>query len=135
MGLYYRIWVDFIVRLRSKEINKNNWKSKSLIFMTISMTFNLALLMSILQKHILSYYFYKLEIPFLSNYENNIITILVLFISPCFIVNYLLIFRGKRYEKLLERYPYCNGRLFVAYFSISMFLPIILMWISIFLSE
>jgi len=135
MRLYYRIWVDFIIRLRMREVNKNDWKLKSMIFMSIAMTFNLVLLMSILQKNIFSYYFYELNVPFLSNYENNIITILVLFILPCVIINYLLIFRSNRYEKLLEKYTYCNGKLFVTYFSISIFLPIILMWISIFLSK
>jgi membrane protein YdbS with pleckstrin-like domain len=134
MKLFYQVWVDCIARLRSMEINKNNWKSKSMIVMTISMTLNFALLMSVIQKHVLDYYFYKLEIPFLSNYENNIITILVLFILPCIIVNYLFIFRANRYEKLLKKYSKYNGKLFLSYFTISMFLPIILMWISVFSS-
>ena len=131
MGLYYRIWVDCIQRLRSREGNKKNWQLKGMIFMSITMTFNFVLFMAILQRQILSCYFYKLDIPFLSNYVNNIITILILFILPCVIANYLLIFRGKRYEKLLEKYPDKNGKLIVPYFLISLFLPIILLWIGI----
>lgn len=133
MGIYYRIWVDFIARLRSKEINKNNWKSKSMIIMTFSMTLNFALLLSIIQKHFLSYFYY-LNLSFLSNYTNNILTLLILFIFPCITFNYLLIFRAARYKKLLEKYSHYNGKLFVTYFSISIFLPIIMMWISIFSS-
>lgn len=135
MGLFYRIWVDFIVRLRSRETNKNNWKSKSMIFMTISMTFNFVLLMSILQKYILRSYFYELDISIFSNYENNIITVLVLFVLPCVGINYLLIFKGDRYEKLTEKYPHYNGKLFATYFSISLLLPVVLMWISIFIQQ
>jgi len=131
MGLYYRIWVDYITRLRSREENKNNWQLKSMIFMSIAMTFNFVLFMVLLQRQILGYYFYEINISFLSGHMNYILTMLILFILPCVILNYLLIFKGKRYEKLLYKYPYNNGKLFVAYFSISMFLPIILMWIGI----
>ena len=133
MGLYYRIWVDYITRLRSREENKNNWQLKSMIFMSIAMTFNFVLFMAILQRHVLGYYFYKLNIPFLSRYANNILTIFILFILPCVIINYLLIFCGKRYEKLLKKYPYHNGKLFAAYFSISLLLPVILLLIGLFL--
>ena len=131
MGLYYRIWVDCITRLRSREELKKNWHLKSMIFMSISMTFNFVLFMALLQRQILGSYFYKLEMSFLSNYVNNVLTILILFILPCVILNYLLIFKGKRYEKLVEKYPYKNGKLFLSYFLVSMLLPIILMWIGI----
>jgi len=133
MGLYYRIWVDSIKRLMAIDVNKNSWQLKSMFAMSIAMTFNFILLMAIIQRNILGCYFYKLSISFLSNLENNILTILVLFFLPCVILNYLLIFRSKRYEKLLEKYPYNNGKLFATYFSISLFLPIILLLISILL--
>jgi hypothetical protein len=133
MRIYYRIWVDCITRLRSIEANKNNWQLKSIIAMSFAMTYNFVLLMAILQRHVLGHYFYKLNIPFLSHYENNILTIFILFILPCVILNYLLIFRGKRYEKLLKKYSYHNGKLFAAYFSISLLLPVILLLIGLFL--
>jgi len=135
MGIYYRIWVDSITRLKSREANKDNWQIKGIITMSVAMTLNFILLMAIIQRNILGYYFYKLSIPFLSNLENNILTILVLFFLPCVIINYLLIFRGKKYEKLLEKYPYYNGKLFLVYFLVSLFLPIISLWIGIFLYQ
>jgi len=133
MGFYYRIWVDCISRLRSREVNQDNWQIKSMIIMSTAMVFNLVLFMTILQRHVIHYYFYKLNIPFLSHYENNIFTIFILFVFPCVILNYLLIFCGKRYEKLLKKYSYYNGKLILAYLLISMLLPIILMMISLFL--
>ena len=133
MGIYYRIWIDCITRLKSREANKDNWQAKSMVIMSTAMVFNLVLLMITLQKQILGYYFYEFNVSFLSGHENYILTMLVLYILPCVVVNYLLIFRGKRYEKLLDKYPYYNGKLILIYMLTSMFLPIILLLIDVFL--
>ncbi len=135
MRLYYRIWIDSITRLKSRESNKHNWQLKSMISMSIAMTFNFVLLMMILQRQVFGYYFYELNISFFTSFENYIFTMLFLYISPCVIVNYLLIFRGKRYEKLLEIYPHYNGKLFLIYFLASLLLPLILMWIGVIYSN
>ena len=133
MKLYYRIWVDCITRLRSIEANKDNWQTKGIIAMSTAMTFNFVLLMVIIQKNILDYYFYEINIPILSGFQNYILTILILYFLPCVIINYLLIFRNKRYEKLLKKYPYSNGKFIVAFILISLFLPIVLLLIAMFL--
>src|ERR1035437_7732328 len=133
MKLYYRIWVDCITRLRSIEANKDNWQTIGIITMSTAMTFNFVLLMVIIQKNILDYYFYEINIPLLSGFLNYILTILILFFLPCVIINYLLIFRNKRYEKLLKKYPYSNGKFIVTYILISMLLPSILLLIGMFL--
>ena len=133
MKLYYRIWVDCITRLRSIEANKDNWQIKGIVMMSTAMTFNFVLLMIIFQKNILDYIFYEINIPVLSGFQNYILTILILYFLPCVIINYLLIFRNKRYEKLLKKYPYSNGKFIVAYILISMFLPITLIIIGKFI--
>ena len=126
MGLYYRIWVDSIMRLKSIDAYKTVWKLKSMTGMSIAMTFNLILIMVVLQKNVFGY-FYEINLRFLSGHENYILTMLILYLAPIILINYLLIFRRNRYERLLEKYPYKNGKLFQTYFSISMFLPIILL--------
>jgi hypothetical protein len=131
MGIYYRIWMDLIVRLWSKESTKKDWQLRGIIGMSIAMMFNFITLMLIFQKRVLGYYFYELDISLLSDYENYIVTILFLYFLPCIIVNYLLIFRGKRYEKFIGKYPYQDGNLFYGYFIISLALPIILLWIIV----
>lgn len=133
MGIYYRIWMDCITRLKSRNANKDNWQAKSMLIMSTAMVFNLVVLMIIFQKKILGYYFYELNVSFLSGHENYILTMLVLYILPCVSMNYLLIFRGKRYEKLLEKYSYNNGNLILVYFLTSMFLPIIFLLIGVLL--
>ena len=126
MNIYYKIWVDCIVRLKSLPRNKDNWELKSMILMSVGMTFNFALFMAILQRNILGYYFYKLDFTFLPQRTGIALSFILLFILPCVIINYVLIFRKRRYEKLIEKYSYYNGKLVLVYILISMFLPIIL---------
>lgn len=127
MGLYYRVWVDCIERARRQPANKQNWQIGSMIFMTLAMAFNFVLIMTILEKYVFKNYFYKLDFYFLPVRINNILSYIFLFILPCIIINYLLIFRNKRYEKLTKQYPYYNGKLFITYFLTSLMLPIVLL--------
>jgi hypothetical protein len=131
LALYYRIWVDAIKRAKSRPENQKNWPMGTMIFMSVSMTLNLLLVMTILQKHILGFYFYHIELNFLPKFLSNVISFTVLFVLPCMSVNYLLIFYRNRYEKLLKKYPYRNGKLFLIYFLISMFLPLVLLVVGI----
>jgi len=106
-----------------------------MILMTIAMDFNLILFMTLLEKFVLKVYFYKIDLSFLPSRLNNILNHIVLFILPCLALNYLLILRNNRYEKLLSKYPYYKGKLFLWYFLISMGLPIVLLWIGILFSR
>jgi hypothetical protein len=103
----------------------------TMIFMTLSMSANFILIMTILEKHVFQIYFYKIDFSFLPTRINNLLAYLFLFILPCVVINYLLIFRNKRYRKLLPKYRYHNGKFFMSYCAISLFLPIVLLWIGI----
>ncbi len=131
MELYYRIWVDCIKRGKLQSANSQNWQVGSMIFMTMAMAFNFVLIITVLEKYVFKIYFYRINLLFFPTYLNNVLTYLVLFIMPCFVVNYLLVFRNRRYEDLIKKYPYYNGRLFLIYFVISMMLPILLLWAAI----
>ncbi len=131
LGLYYKIWVDCIVRMKQQPENKQNWRTKTMIFMTLSMSANFILVMTILEKHVFRNYFYKIDFSFLPTRLNNLLAYLFLFILPCITLNYLLIFRNKRYENLIKKYKYHNGKIFVIYFSISLLLPIAILWFGI----
>lgn len=133
IGLYYRIWMDCIRRARRQPDSRQNWQIGCMIFMTLPMAFNFVLIMTILEKYVFKNYFYKIDLSFLPVRVNNVLNYLVLFIFPCIVINYLMIFRNKRYENLLKKYPYYNGKLFLVYFLISMMLPILLLWGAIIL--
>jgi hypothetical protein len=131
MRLFYSIWVDCIIRLKAREKNKNDWKLKGMISMTLAMTFNFVLIMVVLQREILGLYFYEINLPSLSGFANYVVTIILLYILPCVILNYFLIFRNKKYERLQNNYRYHNGKLFLRYFLLSISLPIVLLWIGV----
>lgn len=122
--------MDCINRVRSVEPNNKNWKGKSMLIMLIPMVFNFLTVMVLLQK-LFGYFFYEISFSFLSDEQNYILTVLILYVFPCVCVNYLLIFRRKRYEKLLENYPRSHeGKLVLIYMLTSIFLPITLLFIS-----
>jgi hypothetical protein len=134
MRLYYKIWVDCILRLKSIDTNKTDWKYKSMAIMSLAMGFNFILIMVLLQKNVFGY-FYEINFQILTGFQNYVLTMLILYFLPCILINYLLIFRGDRYLKLIDKYPYRNGKLSFTYFLISIFLPIILIWGGIILSK
>jgi len=138
MNIYYKIWIDCILRLRSQKQNKETWMEWSMIIMTIAMTVNLLFFMTLFERHVLGFSFYEFHISspnIVSDVErvNDVLNILVLFVLPCFVVNFLLIFRKKKLKKLIRKYKYpCyNGKLVLTYVSISLFLPIVLLFIGI----
>ena|ERR1700712_1619524 len=130
MSLYYRIWIDFITRAKRNPANNGDWKLGSMIYMTLAMSSNFILIVTIFEKYIFKRTVYDIEFSFLPSRVNSVLSYLVLFILPCYVINYMLIFRNKRYLKLLEKYPYCNGKLAIPYFGISMLLPITLLIIG-----
>lgn len=129
---YYKIWVDCMIRVKSQPTNKQNWIRISMILMTISMAFNLCLIMVLLQKYVFGYFFYTIKLDFLPRQVDYVLNFIILFFGPCAGLNYLLIFRKKRYEELLEKYPYYNGKLFLIYFLISIWVPVILVAVKFF---
>jgi hypothetical protein len=130
MGLYYKIWVDFIKRAKKSPGNHGNWQVGCMIFMTLAMASNFILIMTILERHVLKKTIYTLDFSFLPSRANSVLSYLILFILPCWVINYLFIFRNKRYLRLLERYPYYNGKLAISYLLISLWLPIVLLLIG-----
>jgi hypothetical protein len=142
MNIYYKIWVDCILRLRAQKQNKETWMEKSMFSMTTAMSINFIFFMALFERHVLGFSFYEFNISshnIVSGAEeaNGILNFLVLFVLPCLVANFLLIFRKKRLKKLIRKYkyPYYNGKLFVAYFIISLFLPIVLIIIRIILYQ
>lgn len=122
MRLYYLIWVDCLLRLKSQPDNKSNWQVLGMIFMTITMAVDFLFIMMILQEVILDYYFYELDIPIIPREIGNPISFIILFAGPPLLINYFLIFRNRRYEKLIEKYKYYEGKLFVAFMAIGVML-------------
>jgi len=133
MNVYYKVWVDCVLRLRAQKQNKNDWSQKSMIMMSLAMIFNALLFMAILQRYIVGHTFYEINMSSLSDDQNSLMTIFFLFILPCVTVNYLLIFRKKRIIKLVKKYKYpnYNGKLIAWYWIMSLLLPGVLLLIGL----
>jgi hypothetical protein len=132
LGLYYSIWVDFIIRARSQPANKADWPQKTILIMSVCMAFNFVLIMYVLQQYIIGKFFYTLNLNPLPRQLDYFLNFAILFFLPCLAINYFLIFARKRYEVLLRKYRYRKGRLFIVYASVSIWLPIILVWMMFF---
>ena len=128
MDIYYKIWVDCITKARSIPANKNNWKTYTMIFMSMGMAINFALVMAILQRNILGFSFYDIKVDiFPGTSLDAFVSFFVLFLLPMLLVNYFLIFRNSRYEMLLAKFKSYGGKLFISYFLASLALPFLLL--------
>lgn len=130
MKIYYKIWVDAIVRLKSLP-DRGMWKFFSMLYISMAMAINLCTIMAILGRHIVIFRIYDLEIDIFPGTKlDAFISFFILFLLPPLIINYLLIFRSKRYKILVEKYPSQNGRLFALYFLSSILLPFVLLLVA-----
>ncbi len=105
MKLYYEIWVDAIVKLRSRPQNVGLWKFFAMTFMSMAMALNLIVVMTIIQRN-LHRNFYELKVDiFPGTILDAFISFFVLFLLPPLLINYLLIFRRNRYGSVSTPIP------------------------------
>ena len=132
LDFYYRIWVDGIVKMRSLPRNKGMWKFYGMVFMTLAMSFNLLLLMAILQRNVFKKKFWSIDAKiFNDNLLDAFTKFFILYALIPLLLNYFFIFWNSRYKTLLIKYPKTfNGKLFVAYTIGSLFLPFISIFVA-----
>jgi len=107
------------------------WKFYGLVFMSMAMALNIALFMAILQRNILGKTFYHLNVDiFLGTKLDSFVSFFILYLAAPLLINYVLVFRNKRYEELFKRYKSYNGKLGITYLMVSYFLPFILLAIG-----
>jgi hypothetical protein len=134
LSLYYKIWVDAIVFEQTKNGSRRNWKLYTLIpismFQGINMVTLCVLVSSVLNIKI--DLFLNINV-FGSQFLNTLCSSLLTLLAPFLVLNYFLIFYRTRYLKIIERYKYQNGKLYLSYFLFTMgviLLPIIIIkWV------
>ena len=110
------IWVDGIRKMQSVPANKGKWKEPMMLFMSMAMALNIGTIMSIIQLHILGYIIYDVKFNIFPGQKlDDALSFIILYLLIPLIINYLLIYRNKRYEGLLQRYKYYNGKLCMTY--------------------
>lgn len=129
--LYYTIWVDGLLKLKSIPKNRKMWKFYGYAFISMAMALNIALLMAILQRNILKKTFYQINVDIFPGTKlDAFVSFSILYLALPLIMNYLLIFRNNKYEELFKEFKHYNGKLCVSYLMISYFLPFILLIIG-----
>ncbi|MXN92273.1 hypothetical protein GR160_13670 [Flavobacterium sp. Sd200] len=126
-NIYYKIWVDGLLKMKSLPKNKGMWKLYGMTFMSMAMALNIMLFMTILQ-NVLNIHFYNLNLDIFKGTKlDAILSFFILFLAPPLILNYLLIFHKKRYEELFKLYKTYDGKLYASYLVLSYFLPVVLL--------
>lgn len=136
MNLYYKIWVDGIVKLRSRPQNAGLWKFFAMIYTSMAMALNLVLVLFILSDLGIINKVFKLPVDFFPGTRvDAFFSFLISYLLPFLLMNYFLIFHKGRYKELINRYPYYGGKLYLRYFlgSLSAFLIYII--IAVLLSK
>jgi len=111
-NIYYEIWVDAIIWEKNTNGKRRNWKPYTLI--PISLFQGINILTICFWCHIplfINIHIFKPIDGFLSYSISGLI--------PFITLNYFIIFYKQRYEILIEKYKYHNGKLYLWYFLFS----------------
>ncbi len=104
----------------------------TILFMTIIMAVDFLVLMTVFEKFVLGFSFYNLDIPMLPQALGKPMSVFILYVGPPLFVNYILIFRNRRYEILIRNYKTHNGKLAATFIILGLLIPTMLLWLGIF---
>lgn len=137
LDFYYRIWVDGIVKFRSNPTERSFWKLSVSIYINTAIAIILIALLSIISKtYFGGKHLFGISVSlFQIRRLNLLLGFAINYILPLIIINYFLIFRNKRYEKLLLKYQHYQGRLFNWFCFLGISAPPILLIIYMLLSR
>lgn len=115
-NLYYKIWVDGIIKIRKNPLRKEDWKWMIQSIVATLMSLNLVLIQFVLSDLGLIKKVFVLDINWLPIGKlNNLISFFIAYLLPLSLLNYFLIFHKGKYKKLIEIYPYKEGKWFATY--------------------
>jgi len=121
--LYYTIWVDCITRVRN--FDDFWWEYKCMMILSFAMGVSFMVFMAVIQRT-LGFSLYNLDLTnFLIKPIASLVSSFILFFLPFLLLNYVLIFYNRRYEILIKKYKYYNGKYAMTFFLFSMVLPIL----------
>ncbi|PIF33083.1 hypothetical protein CLU81_3657 [Flavobacterium sp. 9] len=128
LKIYYKICVDTI--FKSQNINKEDWKFNTIMFLSGFLGLILISLSIFIKKILPDYITFSI---YPENYTmkslDHKLEVIVLYFIPSIIINYFLILYNKRYEKLLATYRANNGRYMIRFMIFSLFVFLISVFI------
>jgi hypothetical protein len=133
LSLYYKIWTDAITVTRASKTEGKNWKIFTIIPISALMGINLVTILLWIRAFSNRKFTVILPVGLTRVIPmNTFISIILTFLLPFIILNYLLIFYGDRYNLLIKIYRPKNGTRYFWYIGITLgvfALPYVLKWI------
>jgi hypothetical protein len=118
-NVYYEIWADAI-RV-SKKNDSGQWKMATLVPMSVLHGINLLALLFFLRGILGRQWPLFVPVKIFNNIIlNDAVSVVLTFILPFLILNYLLIFSNDRYQRIIRSYKGKNGRLYKLYVLVSL---------------
>lgn len=118
-NIYYEIWADAIKTTQKKD--SKQWKVATLVPMSILHGVNLLAVLFFLR--VVLGRNWPLFVPvkiFNDVILNDAVSVVLTFIIPFMILNYLLVFSNDRYQRIIHSYKGRNGRLYRLYILVSL---------------
>lgn len=129
--LFYLIWLDLIRKMISNPIGKDQWKFYSNFIMSFCMAFNIFELYYLLNELIPSIT-NNIQFPnFTNQIKLNAILSFLLVMLPTAIINFNLVLKNNKYLNYFKL-KYYNGKLFITYFIVSTWTPIVVFLFIVF---
>ena len=123
ISLYKSIWSDAINYERIKNGGESHWKLFTFVYMTLILSLNVITILSLIR------FIFNIEVGeflmmlFKRIIDNktglNFLWFFIVAILPSSLINYMLVFYNNRYENILEKYKFKQGKLSVIYFIIT----------------
>lgn len=132
MNLFYAIWADAIYYERLKNGGEGHWKRFTFCSMSLLLSINIAtIFMSVF---LISDYNITQESKevldrVLGVFSTKFIWYLIVILTPSAMITYFSIFYRRRYDYILDRYPFKNGLLLLIYFLITFISFFLLAWL------
>jgi hypothetical protein len=105
MNLYYKIWADAIIKLRSQPKNFGIWKFYSMAFMSMGMALNLVFILFILAEIKITDKIFIIPINIFPGTKiDAFISFFISYLLPFLAINYFFIFYKDKYKNFLPRY-------------------------------
>jgi len=128
-NIYYKIWVDAIVYEKAKNEGSRNWKTYTLIPISVLQGTNLLTIFFWLSSFDIKIdIFFDIDI-FPGQMIDKFISSFISLFMPFLVINYIFIFKEKKYIELIKKYKHHNGKLYLIYFIITFavfILPIVI---------
>ncbi len=125
MNIYYALWADAINYERIRNGGAGHWKVFTFSYMSILLSLNIMTLLSLilfLTGYDITSKIYEVLMSFQSKLLRDFIWAIVVLFIPSMVVTYFFVFHKKKYEYILSKYKFRNGRLLLIYFILTVIL-------------